>query len=154
MSLGHNLKNILATIVLIAAIGLTAPVQAKVLAQYWTPDEFFAIDETNCAGEDGYVQLMSHVTVVDMPQGALGIHVNRRGTWTGLVTGTESKWLDNLVNVLPILGEGFVHTQIFTIRIVGQRGNNFYLRAKQHITIMGGEIITNIDSQTIDCKVD
>ena len=48
MSLGHNLKNILATIVLIAAIGLTAPVQAKVLAQYWTPDEFFAIDETNC----------------------------------------------------------------------------------------------------------
>ena len=79
-----------------------APANAEVIVQDWSPFEFIVTDDSDCAGEDGLAQGMVHTTVATMPQGGFSVHLNARGTWTGLETGNEAKWLDNINDVLPI----------------------------------------------------
>ena len=132
----------------------TAPAKAEVIVQEWSPFEFVTIDDFDCAGEDGLAQGMVHTTVATMPQGGVSAHINARGTWTGLETGNEGKWLDNINDVLPILDENFVHTFQQRLRILSQGpGNDFFLSYRFHVTVIGGEVTAYVDSFTIECTV-
>ena len=130
-----------------------APANAEVIVQDWSPFEFIVTDDSDCAGEDGLAQGMVHTTVATMPQGGFSVHLNARGTWTGLETGNEAKWLDNINDVLPIQGENVVYTFQQRLRILGGPGGAFFLRYKFHIVDIGGEVRSYIDSLTIECTV-
>jgi hypothetical protein len=130
------------------------PANAEVIVNDWFPFEFVVIDGGDCAGEDGVAQGIVHQTVTTMPQGNFNVHINARGTWTGIETGNEGKWLDNINDVLPILGENVVYTFQQRLRILGQGpGGDFFLRYKFHVTEIGGEITSYIDSLTTECTV-
>jgi hypothetical protein len=90
-----------------------------------------------------------------MPQGDVSVHLNARGTWTGIVNGNEAKWLDNINDVLPIAGENFVQTFQQRLRILTKGpGNDFFVRYKIHITVIGGEVTAYVDSFTTECTAD
>jgi len=132
-----------------------APAKAEIIDQFWGPFEFPTTDDFDCAGEDGFAQGMVHVTVANMPQGGVSFHLEARGTWTGIATGNEGKWLDNINDVLPIDGENFVQTFQQRVRILGKgRGNDFFLKYKFHVTVIGGEVTAYVDSLTTECTVD
>jgi hypothetical protein len=132
-----------------------SPVSAKVVVQDWSPFEMVTTDDFDCAGEDGLAQGMRHLTVATMPRGGFSFHLNARGTWTGLQSGNEVKWLDNINDVLPIDGENFVLTQQQRLRLLGQGpGNDFFLKYKFHVTVIGGEVTAYVDSFTTECIVD
>ena len=131
-----------------------APAKAEIIVQNWQPFEFPVTDDFDCAGEDGLAQGMVHTTVSTMPQGQFNIHINARGTFTGLDTGNEWKWLDNINDVLPINGENFVWTIQQRLRLLGQGpGNDFFLKLKFHVTVIGGEVTAYVDSFTVECTV-
>ena len=132
-----------------------APANAEVFIQDWFPFEMVVTDDGDCAGEDGLAQGMVHYTVGTMPRGQFNVHINARGTWTGLETGLEAKWLDNINDVLPIDGENFVYTYQQRLRLLGQGpGNDFFLRYRFHVTVIGGEVTAYVDSLTIECTAD
>jgi hypothetical protein len=140
-----------------AVMFIVAPATAKaeIIEQSWNPFEFVATDDFGCAGEDGLVQGMVHTTVATMPQGRFNVHFNARGTWTGIVTGGEWKWLDNINDVLPIDGENFVWTIQQRLRLLGQGpGNDFFLSYRFHLTAIGGELTAYVDSFSVECSVD
>ena len=130
-----------------------APANAEVIFQDWSPFEFSVTDDSNCAGEDGLAQGMAHTTVATMPRGGLSIHLNARGTFIGLETGSEAKWLDNISDVLPLQGENVVYNFQQRLRILGGPRGAFFLRYKFHVTDLGGEVTAYIDSLTIECTV-
>jgi len=130
-----------------------APANAEIIVQDWSPFEFIVTDDSDCAGEDGLAQGMAHTTIATMPRGGLNVHFNARGTFTGLDTGNEAKWLDNISDVLPILGENFVYTYQQSLRIIGGPGGAFFLTYKFHVVEIGGEVRSYIDSLTIKCTV-
>jgi hypothetical protein len=132
----------------------SAPAQAEVIQQGWFPFEFVTTDDFDCSGEDGLAQGMFHSTITTMPRGQFNVHLNARGTWTGLETGFEAKWLDNINDVLPISGENIVHTFQQRLRILSQGpGNDFFLSYRFHVTVIGGEVTAYVDSFTIECTV-
>ena len=132
-----------------------SPVSAEVIAQDWSPYEFVQTDDFDCAGEDGIAQGMIHTTVATMPQGGFSYHHNARGTWIGIDTGREFKWLDNFNDVLPINGENLVWTQQQRVRVLGQGpGNDLFLKYKFHVTVIGGEVTVYVESLTVECTVD
>ena len=134
---------------------IVSPAQAELVQQDWSPFEVVVTDDADCSGEDGIVQGMVHVTVTTMPRGNLNIHYNSRGTWTGLVTGAEAKTLENVNDVLPILGENVVYTYQQRLRVLGKGPkNDFFLKHKVHVTIIGGEITVYFDSYTTDCRIE
>jgi hypothetical protein len=122
--------------------------------QYRSHFESVIIDSSGCAGEDGLAQGMVHVTVANMPGRGVSEHINAQGTWIGLETGNEAKWLDNINDVLPITGENVVYTFQRRLRILGQGpGGDFFLRYKFHVTDIGGEVTAYFDSATTECTV-
>lgn len=132
-----------------------APAQGEVLDQGRYPFEFVVIDELNCAGEDGLAQGIYHQIVTTMPRGNLNIHISAQGTWTGLESGNELMWLDNINDVFPVSGENVVYNFVQRLRILTEGpGNDFFLRYNFHITIVGGEVTSYIDSFTTECTVD
>jgi hypothetical protein len=132
-----------------------APAKAEIIFQDWSPFEFVQPDDFGCAGEDGLAQGMAHTTIATMPQGGVSFHYNARGTWTGLDTGNEWKWLHNFNDVLPIDGENVVWTIQQRVRVLGQGpGNDLFLRYKFHITDIGGEVTAYFESLTTECTVD
>ena len=134
---------------------MAAPAQAEVLDQGRYPFEFVVPDDLNCAGEDGLAQGIVHLVVTTMPRGGLNIHISAQGTWTGLDSGNEAKWLENINDVLPMTGENYVRTVQQRLRILTKgRGNDFFLRFSFHITVVGGEVTAYIDSFTTECTVD
>ena len=148
------IKKLFATAVLLSLALIMSPAQAELLQQDWFPIERVVIDN-GCTGEDGLSQGMYHLTVTTMPQGNLNIHINARGTWTGFVTGAEAKWLENVNDVLPILGENVVYTYQRRFRVLGQGPkNDFFLKHKLHVTMIGDEVTVYFDSFTTDCRID
>lgn len=149
------LHTTLTTIITCALVFIVtaSPANAGVIVQDWSPFEFIVPDDSDCSGQPGLAQGMVHTTVATMPRGGFNIHVNARGTWTGLDTGVEAKWLDNISDVLPILGENFVYTYQQSLRILGGPGGSFFLRYKFHLVEIGGEVRSYIDSLTIECTV-
>ena len=153
------MKYLLTTLTTIMACAVVfivtaAPANAEILDQFWSPFEMVATDDFDCAGEDGLAQGMFHVTVSTMPRGGINFHLNARGTFTGMKTGGEWKWLDNRNSVLPINGENFVQTIQQRLRILGQGpGNDFFLSYRFHVTVIGGELTAYVDSFTIECTV-
>ena len=132
-----------------------APAKAEVIRQEWSPFEMVVTDDFDCAGENGLAQGMVHWTVTTMPRGQFNVHLNARGTWTGLVTGIEAKWLDNVNDVLPIDGENFVWTIQQRLRLLGQGpGNDFFLSYRFHVTVIGGELTAYVDSFSFKCSLD
>ena len=147
------LLNTLTTIMACAVVFIVtaAPANAEIIDQDWSPFEFIVTDDFDCAGEDGLLQGMAHTTVATMPQGGLSIHFNARGTFTGLDTGTEWKWLDNINDVLPIEGENVVYTFQQRLRVIGGPRADFFLKDKFHVTVIGGEVTAYVDSITVEC---
>jgi hypothetical protein len=132
-----------------------APAAAELVFQEWEPFEPVVTDDSGCAGEDGMAQSMVHTTVTTMPRGNLNTHINARGTWTGISTGNEAAWLDIINDVLAMLGENLVWTIQQRLRILTQGpGNDFFLRYRFHVTVVGGEVTAYIDSLTTECTVD
>ena len=139
-----------------AVMFIVAPATAKaeIIEQSWNSFEFVVTDDFGCSGEDGLAQGMVHTTVSTMPQGQFNAHLNARGTVTGLNTGNEFTWMDNINNVLPIDGENFVWTIQQRLRLLGQGpGNDFFLSYRFHVTVIGGELTAYVDSFTIECTV-
>ena len=149
------LINTLTTIMACAVVFIVtaAPANAEVIIQDRSPFEFPVTDDADCAGEDGIAQGMAHWTVATTPRGGLNVHLNARGTCIGVETGSEAKWLDNINDVLPILGENFVYNFQQSLRIIGGPRGSFFLRYKFHVTDIGGEVRAYIDSLSIECTV-
>ena len=150
-----NLPNTLTTIMACAVVFIVtaSPANAEVIFQDWSPFEFYVTDDADCAGEDGIAQGMVHSTIATTPRGGLNLHFNARGTFIGVETGSEAKWLDNINDVLPILGENFVYNFQQSLRILGGPRGSFFLKYQFHVTDTGGEVRAYIDSLTIECTV-
>ena len=148
---------IIYVVVACALMFIFAPATAKaeIIVQSWNPFEMVVTDDLDCAGEDGLAQGMIHTTVSTMPRGQFNVHINARGTWTGFNTGNEFKWLDNINDVLPIDGENFVWTIQQRLRILRKGpGNDFFLKYRFHMTVIGGELTAYVDSFSFKCSVD
>ncbi len=150
-------KSYLSIILVAAALGLYSTVHAEVTNQEWFPQEFLVVDESGCSGEDGIAQVLTHVTIARMPQGFWSFHVNSKGTWTGLESGTELKWVYSNNGVIPITLQGsgrdqFIRTEQVRLRIIGQGSiGDFFLRGKLHLVSLAGEPTANFDTVTTVC---
>ena len=152
----RNFKINFATIVLVASMGLTAPVQAELLVNEWSPIEFVVTQhpDLSCGeGEFFLIQGMRHFKVSTLKKGGVAINLNDVGTLTDLETGEEALWRFNIIDVLPIAGENVVYTYRENRKVI-VRGPalSFFLMATFHVTDIGGEFKAYIDDVKITCK--
>jgi len=132
-----------------------APAKAGILVNEWQEFAFPVTDDFGCAGEDAVASGVAHVTVSDFRKGELGIHLNAKGILKGDDSGVEVLWKDNVTDIVPIgdFGNHFVGTISQSIKIIGQGGLLFRLKANVHLTEVGGEFIVFFDRATFVCRV-
>ena len=152
----RNFKINFATIVLVASMGLTAPVQAELLVNEWATFEFVVPQnpDTQCGEDSSFLaQGMQHLKVSTLKNGMFAVNFNALGTFTGLNTGEEALWRHNINDVFPIDGENAVYTYRDTLKIIGRGGvASFFAKATFHVTEIGGEFKSYIDDVKIACK--
>lgn len=150
-----KLINILCTTTFLIFAVIAAPVQAKLLDNSWYPFEFvLEEDPENPCGDDPFylAQGMQHIKVSTLRRGGVAFSFNALGTFTGLVTGQEAHWRHNVTDVLPIDGENVVHTFRDNLKLIGQGGDpSYFATIKFHVTVIGGEVKSYIDSAEIKC---
>ncbi len=137
-------------------MGLAGPVQAELLVNEWLPFEFVIPQnpEDPCADDPAFLaQGMQHLKASSLRNGGAAVNFNALGTLTGLVTGEEWHWRHNFADVLPMDGENTVYNYQETLKIIGQSGApSLFIKAKFHITMIGGEVKSYIDIEEITCK--
>ena len=148
-------KKCFAIILFIALVGLAAPVHAELVVNEWAPFEFVVPQnpEEPCADDPAFLaQGMQHLKVSTLRNGGFAVNFNALGTFTGLVTGQEWHWRDNIADVLPIDGENAVYTFHNTLKIIGQRGApTYFAEVRFHVTEIGGELKSYIEVENISC---
>lgn len=150
-----NRKNIV-LMVLAATAWLATPVHAELLDNTWYPFEFVLPQdpEHQCADDPFYLaQGLQHVNVASLRNGEIVIHFNALGTFTGLESGVEAHWRHNVTELVPVAGETTVYTFQETLKIIGQGGvPSFFAKIKFHVTDIGGEWRSYIDSAKVGCR--
>lgn len=154
------IKIICTTTLLLFAFG-AAPVQAEVLVNEWQEFAFPVTDDSGCAGEDGFVSGVVHNMITAPRKGDLGFFINSKGIWKGNESGVEATWKDNITDIIPNgklddIGNPDNHlvwTVSQNLRIIGQGGLLFRLKAKVHLTEVGGEFIVYFDEVTTVCNI-
>ena len=151
-----NFKINFAIIILITSMGMAAPTQAELLVNEWSPFEFVVLQDPNnpCGDDPAFLaQGMQHLKVSTLRRGGLAINFNALGTFTGLESGQEAHWRHNINDVFPNFGETEVYNYQESLKIIGQGGDpSYFAKIKFHITLIGGEVKSYVDSAKIECK--
>jgi len=146
------IQHLIATLMLIASIGLAEPAHAENIVNVWEPIEIPVIGDP-CAGEDALILGMVHTTVSTLRNGQLSVQVNTQGVITGLDTGREWLWRLNISDVLPVDGENLVWTFHQRDKVIGRGGlPSLFITYQAHVTVIGGDVKVYFDSATYDCR--
>lgn len=151
----RSTKSILVTTVLALWVCLSASVQAETVENTWNQFDIIIPGSPDCGNENDFFRLegMEHLKVSTLRNGMYAVNIVTIGTLTPL--GSEEGFIfrQNINDVLPIFGENVVYNLGQRVRVITEgKEPNLLVNINFHVTDLGGEIKSWIDTERITCE--
>jgi hypothetical protein len=148
-------KSIFITAVLTLSVCLSTSIQAKTVENTWTPFDIIIPGSPDCGNENDFFRLegMEHLKVSTLRNGMYAVNIVTMGTLTQLGSDEGFIFQQNINDVFPILGENVVINFGQQVRVITKgKDPNLLVNINFHVTDVGGEIKSWINTERISCE--